>query len=260
MESELTPSIHGSELSDGLARSVVTDIEHARGSGYSLLFSRTDRNMALATHWGMAGLTAVISILWFDAAHALDVSRIPVLSMVTLTVQIVVAVAVSVLATRAVRIESTYQDTDLWDNLTSMTQTAAVIVATVVLGGSHSPLWFVVVVGMTYIAMLAVGWRGYLAGACIASGVAVSAAANDQWVGSEISVTIAAMFGLPFAYFLCRHLAHQLYVTTEENVWEREVLRARVVELSGLLERAAAGDLSVAGGLSSVVAGDRFGD
>jgi len=33
-----------------------------------------------------------------------------------------------------------------------------------------------------------------------------------------------------------------------------------VVELSGLLERAAGGDLSVAGSLSSVVVGDRFGD
>jgi hypothetical protein len=50
-------------------------------------------------------------------------------------------------------------------------------------------------------------------------------------------------------FFILRAVAQHMYTGSEENMWQREVLAARVRDLSAPLERAAAGDLSMAGQL-----------
>jgi len=249
---ELTPPTSANDLLD--------QIEHSRGSGYSLIFSRTDRTLSIATHWGMAILSAVSTWLYLglDAGNVMSV--LPTLLKVTLCGQVAVAVVTSLLAMRALRFRHSYAQTDLWDSATSLLHLALVVAGTFILGGALSPLWFVAVIGMTYLSMLLVGRTGYLLAAALGVGAGSSAWTNDGWSRPTLATTLALMLALPIAFLLLRHLANHMYSTTEGTAWEREVLRARVVELSGLLERAAGGDLSVAGALTGVVAGDRFGD
>jgi methyl-accepting chemotaxis protein len=113
---------------------------------------------------------------------------------------------------------------------------------------------------MTYVSTLLADWTGNTLAVVLCLAAAGGAAVNDQWGPAALPNTVVLVVGLPLAFVLLRELSRALYNRTEANTWEREVLRARVVELSGLLERAAGGDLSVAGSLSSVVSGDRFGD
>ncbi|MEO8329025.1 MAG: hypothetical protein ABI586_03380 [Candidatus Nanopelagicales bacterium] len=213
-------------------------------------------------HWGTALLAAVVSVIWLgiDVTAWASLSKLPLLLLATLSIQVGLAVSATVFSIQAVRRNSNYAETDRWDHLTSIGAVAAAAVGTTVLGGAASPLWFVVLVSMTYLALLTVGNSGNVVAICLALAVAGSATFNQQWDLADRAKTTAVLIGLPFAFLVSKYLAHHLFTATENVGWEREVLGARVMELSGLLQRAAGGDLSVAGGLVAVVDGDRFGD
>jgi methyl-accepting chemotaxis protein len=238
---------------------MLDSIERSKGGGASLHFTRRNCFETLTVHWGMTALAAIV--VWLDVSWASEGSfSLSTLSIVGLGIQAVTAVVASVLAIRAYRRHYSYVKSDRWDTATTIIQVAAVALGTVDTGGALSPLWFVLIVGAAYLSTVMVYASAYLVAAGMAAAVLGSAAVNNQWSHEQVAFVVGAAIGIPFAFIIMKAAARALYDAAEETAWEREVLRARVSELSVLLGRAAGGDLSVAGGLSGVVSDDRFGD
>ena len=70
-------------------------------------------------------------------------------------------------------------------------------------------------------------------------------------------MAIAIIVLLPMTYLMLRAVSQHMYGDSEKSMWEREVLTARVRELSVPLEQIATGDLSLAGKLVDFIETDR---
>jgi methyl-accepting chemotaxis protein len=111
---------------------------------------------------------------------------------------------------------------------------------------------------MIYAATLMVGISGVLLAGAVTAGAVVSASLNDQWTPERLPTTLAVLLALPLGFFILRTVAQHMYAGSEENMWQREVLAARVRDLNAPLEQAAAGDLSMAGQLVHAMGAERF--
>jgi methyl-accepting chemotaxis protein len=94
-----------------------------------------------------------------------------------------------------------------------------------------------------------VGWLGIVLTFVLVGGSGASALANGQWTSADLAVTLGVMLGVPMAFLVLRAITQQIYADSEANMWAQQLLAARVSDLTRPLDRAANGDLSVAGGL-----------
>src|SRR5262249_31710277 len=138
-----------------------------------------------------------------------------------------------------------YDQTGWWDNCTVFTVVPALVAGTFFAGGTASPLWFMVAVVATYASTLVVGYLGWSLASILVLGAAGSAWYNDQWTDGR-TITLAVVIGVPGCFLLLRAVAQELYNDSEANMWARDLLAARVADLTAPLELAADGDLSVA--------------
>lgn len=229
-------------------------IAQIRVEGDSLLYTRRNAVETVATHVGVVALTSVVLTLTVRAG------TVPPLAWATLAGQVAVAAVSSVAATRAYRRGQTFADTDRWDGTAAAAQLGLLVTATVVTGGVRSPLWFIVVVPAVYLANAWVARGGEVTAVLLGGAPLASAALNGQGVGDTLPLTAALTLGLPAMFLLVMLNARGLYADAERRAWEKEVLRARVGDLSLLLQRAEAGDLDVAGQLAVVAAADEVED
>lgn len=246
-ESPVVPTLTAGALKAGY--------EQIKEGGDSLRF--TTRNLIETTvvQVGVAAFSAVV--LWLYAANTAHVS---VWLWAILGVQVVVAGVAVTLAQRATRQHHTFEQTDWWDGITAATQLALIVAATCISGGVHSPMWFVSLVVCAYLASAWVGRRGEVTAVLLGLAAACSAQVNAQWTGAALPMTVAVCVGLPTLYLVVMANARGLYRDSERREWEREVIRARVRDLSALLQRAESGDLDVAGQLSQMVADEGLED
>jgi methyl-accepting chemotaxis protein len=222
------------------------------GGGYSLIFGARDRSSTIAVHSGVALLSVVIMVLLARMEAGGGVLGLSQWKVALLGVQIAVAVAASLLAVRATRDGHTYEETDLWDHLTSLTHLVAVIAGTVVVAGVLSPLWIAVAVMAAYVANLMTGSLGRIVMVLLPVAVGAAATHHGQWEGTELPWTIGLMAGLVLLYAYTRVTGAGLYEEAETNMWERQRLGARVADLTNSLEFVSKGDLSIAGQLRSI--------
>ena len=167
------------------------------------------------------------------------------------SVQLIAAGVALFSAQRAIVRHYRYDQTDRSGPTTSFAQVFAAVTGTFLVGGSASPLWFAVGVAATYTATLVVGRLGWVMAGGLVGGAAASAAYNQQWTNG-LATTSAVVIGIPLAFLILRGVAQQLYIDSEENMFARDLLAARVADLTQPLELAAEGDLSVAGELATL--------
>jgi methyl-accepting chemotaxis protein len=86
----------------------------------------------------------------------------------------------------------------------------------------------------------------------IAVTAAMSATTNGQWTVESLPVTIGVVVFIPIAYLMLRRVSQQMYGDSETSMWNREMLTARVREISVPLAQAAEGDLTMAGSLADL--------
>ena len=231
---------------------LLEDMTLSRGEGFSLRYTRRDQLVTTAVHWGVALMCFGLAVLVADDDPSGSVFTLPVLTWLMFAVQVVVAGAATALAYRAVSRGQHYDQTDRWDNQTVFLQVVAVVVGTYATHGTASPLWFVAGVMLAYASTLMTGVLGIVVACGVGVGALCAAWVNDQLSGAALPVTIAVVLGVPLAFMVLRTITKQLYDDTEEHMWERQLLRARVEDLGTPLDRAAQGDLTVAGGLVAI--------
>jgi methyl-accepting chemotaxis protein len=221
--------------------------------GYSLLFGPRDRQITIGVHCFVAFSSVVLTLLLSRAGgNDAWLSGLRPATWTLLGIQVVVASVASLFAWRAVRVGHTYEDTDLWDHTTTLVHLGAVVAGTYVLGGVTSPLWLAVAVLVGYAANLMTGIGGPFVLALIPVAVAGAAQAHGQWSAAQLPWTVGLMIGVTALFYFMRVTARGLYADAERNMWERERLATRVSDLTGPLESASRGDLSVAGELRSI--------
>ncbi len=236
---------------------LLDEIEQSRTGGYSLPFTKGDRAYLVVARWGITFATAGLVILLGRAGSYRDHAA---LLLATILGQVAVSLAATLFAFRAVRLSHNYLQTDRWDFTTASLHLGLLVVGTFVTGGTSSLLWLMVGAGVAYLAALTTGRSAFVAIALLWLGAGWSAHLNGQWGTSGQPATFAVLVALPLELMLVRSITRQLYIAAEATAWDRAVLRSRVADLSKLLDRAAKGDLSVAGQLGAVVADERFAD
>ena len=174
--------------------------------------------------------------------------------------QLVVTLAAIALASRAARSGHTFERTDTWDGALAAGQLALVVACTYATGGCTSPMWFVAVIAVGYLANVWVTRHGEVTAVVLGLAAVGSSLAHGQWTGAALPLAVAVSVGMPVLYVLVMANARALYGDAEKRAWEREILRARVGDLSELLQRAEAGDLNVAGQLSVIAADHELED
>ncbi len=229
--------------------------EQIKEGGDSLQFTR--RNLIETTVVQVGVVAFAATVLWLYSTTATAPSP---WVWATLGTQFVVALVAVTFAQHATRHHHTFEQTDRWDGATALTQIALVAAATYVSGGVHSPMWFVTLLACGYLANAWVGRRGEATAVLLGLAAAGSAWVNGQWTGQSLPMAVAVTVGLPTLYLVVMANARGLYGDSEKREWEREVIRARVRDLTALLERAEAGDLDVAGQLSQMVSDEGLAD
>ncbi len=221
------------------AAAVRSRIAEVRVMGDSLEFTRRNLIETSAMHGGLVLFTVLLLA-----------TGLPASGWVLVGAQLVTAAAATALAVRATRRRDTYAQTDFWDGVTAALQLLLVVSTTYVTGGASSPLWFVALLPAAYLANVWVTRLGEVSAALLGVLAAGSAAVNGQWSGPQLPLALALTIGAPCLFLLVMLNARHLYEDSERRVWEREVLRARVDDLSELLLLAQQGDLTVAGRLA----------
>jgi methyl-accepting chemotaxis protein len=240
---------------------LLAQAEEGWGDGYTLAFGRADGLVTTFMHWGVALLCFGLALLVTRGEQGPAwLGQVPLLSWSLLGAQAVIALAATSFAWRAVRGHHSYLQTDRWDNVCAWSQAVAAVAGTYVLNGTASPTWLAVGVVLAYSATLMVGISGLFLTAAVTAGAIGSATVSDQWTAQGLPMTVAVLVGLPMAFLLLRAVSIHMYADSENNMWQREVLAARVRDLTAPLEQAADGDLSMAGDLVTLVGAERFDD
>ena len=73
-----------------------------------------------------------------------------------------------------------------------------------------------------------VGISGLLLASAVVAGAVGSATVNDGWSVQGLPATVAVLVALPMAFLLVRAVANHMYADSEQNMWQRQVLAARV--------------------------------
>jgi hypothetical protein len=231
------------------------------GEGYTLAYSKTDAGVTTAVHWVTALMCLVIAVLLSrEEPSAWSPADVPPALYGLATIQLLAAVVASYCSWRAVRLRHTYYNTDRWDNITATLQVLAAVAGTFWLNGTASPTWLVVGPILVYCATLMVQKTGLILITVVTLSAIGSAAVNDGWTVHALPVTLAVIVGIPATFLVIYKIAAHMYGDSESNMWSREVLTARVRDLSDPLERAAGGDLTIAGALLAIVEAGNQGD
>ena len=207
----------------GTTGALLDEIEHSRTGGYSLPFTRSDRNYLVATHAALTAAALLLTTLTLRAA-APGPPGGPGWSWVSravLVVQVLVALVATWFAVRAVRREHTYLETDRFDFSTSSAQVACLVVGTLGTGGTASPLWLLVAAGTAYLAALTTGRSAYVVAGALACGVGWSGQVDGQWSGRGLPVSLGVLLGVTMVLFLVRSVTRQLYASAETTAWDR---------------------------------------
>ncbi len=236
------------------AAQVRSQLAQIRVAGDSLHYTRRNAIETVTMHLAVVLLSA--AVLGLTAVSG----PVAPLAWTALAWQVAVAAVATVLAVRGYRQRRTFADTDRWDGCAAAVQVGLLLAATAVTGGVRSPLWFVLVVPAAYLANAWVARGGEVSAVLLGAATAASAALNGQWGGDTLAAAVALTLGVPAMFLLVMLNARGLYADSENRSWEKEVLRARVGDLSLLLQRAEAGDLDVAGQLAVVAAADEVED
>ena len=233
-----------------------------RGEGYSLAFARSDGLVTTIMHWSVTLLCFGLAILVARADVAADGGPLTLspLTWLLLAFQVAVAATATFLAWRAVNEGHSYDQTDLWDHTSVWLQIGAGVVGTYVLHGTASPTWLAVGVALAYASTLMVGVSGWMLVLFVVVGASGSATVNDQWTATGLPWAVAVVVAIPIGFLVLRGIAQHLYAESEDNMWERQLLGARVRDLTEPLGQAAAGDLTVAGELVGFARADHFGN
>ncbi len=228
------------------------------GEGYTLPYHRTDASMTTMMHWAVAlGCFALGFLALRSNGDGVVLSDVPVLSWAMLGFQVAVAIAATTFAWRAVIQQHSYFQTDHWDQGCTWSQSFGAVLGTFAIAGTSSPAWFAIVLVMVYAATLMTGVTGVIYATLLSISAAASATVNHQWTPEGTPIAIAIVVFLPMTYLMLRAVSQHMYGDSEKSMWEREVLTARVRELSVPLEQIAMGDLSLAGKLVDFIETDR---
>ena len=219
------------------------------GVGYSLPFSRRDGVATIGIHVCVALLSVVVTVLLLRQVPSGSLTWQTPFIWILLCAQLLVAASATVLSGLAVRGGHSYDETDTWDHLTSLSHLALAIGGTYLIGGVTSPMWFGIAVLVGYTANLMTGPTGLgpLFAVPIAAAGAVSV--HGQWTQPTTSLAVGLVAGLGLLFWYTRVVAIGLYGQAETNMWERNRLARRVDVVAEPLELAAQGDLSMAGRL-----------
>ncbi len=205
----------------------------------SMSFNRRNAVETISVHWGVLGLTVLLTALWVSATH----SSVTLLGVAALTVQLAVAVLAAALAVHAVRTSASYDVTDRWDGPSAVVATVAVLTGTVGTGGPLSPLWLAGFVSVVYLATaLVYELRYYVAAALVAAPWLVLWAIAEP-VRLDLVFAVGLSVSVPALYLVVRGAARALYDEAESIGLSQAELERRVHELSAALGRAARGDL-----------------
>ena len=236
------------------AADVIARIEQIKEGGDTLLYTRRNVLETTLVHVGLTLLAVLLLGLLATRSAA------PTVVWALVGGQLVVTLAAIALASRAARSGHTFERTDTWDGALAAGQLALVVACTYATGGCTSPMWFVAVIAVGYLANVWVTRHGEVTAVVLGLAAVGSSLAHGQWTGAALPLAVAVSVGMPVLYVLVMANARALYGDAEKRAWEREILRARVGDLSELLQRAEAGDLNVAGQLSVIAADHELED
>jgi methyl-accepting chemotaxis protein len=227
-------------------------IETVVEAGDSLPYTRRNLVETALVHAAVALLAGLVLVAYATTGR-MDGRVAPYIALGGIVLTAVAAIG---LATRAVMKGQTFATTDTWDGGTAAVQLTLLVIGTYVTGGAASPLWFVAVIVTAYLAHAWDNRTGEIIAGMLALAAAGSAFVAGQWSGDDLPLAVTVTIGMPALFVLVMLNARGLYGDAEQRRFEQDILRARVNDLSLLLERAAAGDLKVAGHLVETLEGD----
>ncbi len=231
-------------------------VDRTKVGGASLPFNRRNATETIALHIGLTGFSVALVGLW---SAGTSVVTAPIIGL--LAAQLAVTVVAALLSVRAVRAGHYYSTTDVWDGICGTAQLLAAACLTVWTGGVSSPLWIVVMLSAAYLATVLVYASGWIVVALLTVAAPVSGwlsgSVNPDMVPSEAAWTLALMIGMPAVFLIVRGVARSLYEAAEGTAWQQVVLSVQLRELSEVLERVSAGDVS--GGVEVTSASEQHG-
>ena len=215
----------------------------------SLRFSRRNAIETVTLHWGL--VAAVVGVT-SGLAWAVDY-RPTVAGMTGLLVQVLFAGLATVLSVRAVRAGDTYDETDRWDGPISIVPVVAIGVGITATGGVRSPLWFIAILGICYLATaLPHEYRLYVAIALLAMPIIIAYTADDR-TRMDLLWTVLLSVMLPVLYLFIRGMSRALYDEADKLAVVHADFSDNIDRLSDALTTAAQGDLSGAANRSTQV-------
>ncbi len=134
---------------------------------------------------------------------------------------------------------------NVWRALLLATDTVWVTATVAVTGGIHGPFWILYMPVILFAAVSMPSWQSAILGLAASGGlVAAAAISRTLTSGSVGSLVLIGTLFPTFAWFNSS-LSSAVWSMRRQARRERDLLTARVDELSAVLERAAGGDLAV---------------
>ncbi len=240
----------------GSAVEVLETVDRTKDGGASLPFNRRNATETIGLHIGLTAFSVVLAAIWSSGPAGLNA---PIVTF--LAVQLGITVVATVLSLHALREGHFYSTTDVWDGFCGTGQLLAAACLTVWTGGVSSPLWIVVMLAAAYLATVLVYASGWIIVALLAVAAPVSGwlsgTVHPDMLASEAAWTVALTIGMPAVFLIVRGVSRSLYEAAEGTAWQQVVLSVQLRELSEVLERVSAGDVS--GGVEVTTATEQHG-
>ena len=238
------------------AVAALDSVDRTKDGGASLPFNRRNAAETIGLHVGLTAFSIVLVVLWSAGGTAITSAVVALVG-----VQVGITVVASLLSVNAVRAGHFYSTTDVWDGFCGTAQLLAAACLTVWTGGVSSPLWIVVMLAAAYLATVLVYASGWIIVALLTVAAPLSGwlsgSVNPDMVSSEAAWTVALTIGMPAVFLIVRGVSRSLYEAAEGTAWQQVVLSVQLRELSEVLSRVSAGDVS--GGVEVTSATDQHG-
>jgi methyl-accepting chemotaxis protein len=234
-----------------------------------LLYTRQYGIETVLLHCGVAALGLVLTLAvdrWVPAAPVR-----PAAAAGWLLAMAVLAAVATTLAVRAVRQGHDLDETDRWDNLATLTLLVLIAGLVSASGGLLGAGWLLGFPALAYYGGIVITFWTRVTAVGFSALLAAAAAVSGTLTAATAPLLLGVVVTLIWVAASTEVLSRTVYQANEELEAERATLAGGVDELSGVLESAAAGDLSVtvgevsdsrelqrlAGSLSQTVAGLR---
>ncbi len=209
----------------------------------SLRYTRQYATETLLLHWGSTALSVALVVVVDRLVAAAPVQ--PRAAAAWIVLMVINASLTTLLAARAVRQGHDLDESDIWDNATTLILLGLLAGLVSASGGLLGATWLLAFPALVYYGGIVVtAWARVTAvGYCFALTLAVA------WAGTLTADTapllLAAVVTLFWATASTQNLSRTVYEAHEEAEERRSALSGGVTQLSAVLKAAADGDLTV---------------